>query len=117
MERYAREKAKLKNELYKNTLNMIYISFDLWTSINFLILITVVAHYVDLNYKVKMSLIALRRLHEYYSSKNQAELLISIFQDYEITDKIRYFVIDNAKNNDIYVDIVFNRLLPALTFT
>ncbi len=117
MERYAREKAKLKNKLYKDTLNIIYISFDLWTSINSLILMAVVAHYVNSNYKIKTSLIALRRLHRYYSDENQAELLISIFQDYDITDKIRYFVIDNAKNNDIYVDIVFNRLLPALTFT
>ena len=78
---------------------------------------TVIAHYVDSNYKIKTSLIALRRLHKYHNNKNQAELLISIFQNYKITDKIRYFVTDNAKNNDIYVDIVFNRLLPALTFT
>ena len=78
---------------------------------------TVVAHYVNSNYKIKTSLIALRRLHRYHNSENQAELLISIFQDYKITNKIRYFVTNNAKNNDTYVDIVLKRLLPTLTPT
>jgi len=77
----------------------------------------VVAHYLDSNYKIKTSLITLRRLYEYRSGENQAELLISIFQDYKITNKIRYFVTDNAKNNDTCVDIVLKRLLPALIST
>ena len=85
--------------------------------INFLALITVVAYYVDLNYKIKTSLIVLRRLYKYYSDKNQADLLISIFQNYKITNKIGYFVINNVKNNDIYVNIVLKKLLPTFIST
>lgn len=115
IERYTREKAKLKDELHQEAISMIHISFDLWTSTNSLALMAVVAHYIDSNYKVRTRLIALRRLYGHHGGDNQAELLLEIIHEYEIVNEIGYFVTDNAKNNDTAIDIVLKRLLPRLT--
>ena len=47
----------------------------------------VVAHYTDRAHHIQTKLSALRRLHGDHGGENQAELIISILKDYEITDK------------------------------
>lgn len=42
---------------------------------------TVVAYYVNSKYKIRIRLIALRRLYEHHSSENQTKLLLSIIKD------------------------------------
>ena len=62
-----------------------------------------------------MRLLALRRLHGRHGGENQAALLIQIIKEFEITDRLGYFVTDNAFNNDTAVDIVLRTCLPTLT--
>jgi hypothetical protein len=113
--KYELQKANLKTQLRKNSLSMIHISFDLWTSSNSKALMAVVAHYTDRQYKIQTQLLALRRLHGHHRGENQAELLIQIIKEYEITDRLGYFVTDNANNNDTTINIVLHTLLPALS--
>ena len=39
-----------------------------------------------------------------------AQLVIEIIMEYDITDKISYFVLDNASSNDTCVEIVLHKL-------
>jgi hypothetical protein len=48
-------------------------------------------------------LLKLRRLHDSHSGENTASLLIKLLNEYEITNRLRYFILDNAESNDIYV--------------
>jgi hypothetical protein len=114
MTEYDIHKARLKARLQEDSLGQIHLSFDLWTSPNAMAMMAVVAHYTDRQYQVQTRLLALRRLHGDHSGENQAELLVEIITDFEIADKIGYFVADNASNNDTAVEIVIHTLFPSL---
>lgn len=115
MDEYDVKKAKLKSKLREDSVGLVHISFDLWTSPNAKALMAVVAHYTNRQYRVETRLLALRRLHGDHSGENQAGLLSEVLKDFEITDKIGYFVTDNASNNDNAVDLLLRNLLPHLT--
>jgi hypothetical protein len=115
MSEYEIQKARLKARLQEDSLGLIHISFDLWTSPNSKALLAVVAHYTNRQYQVQTRLLALRRLHGEHSGENQAGILIEVLKDFEITDRLGYFVTDNASNNDTTVNIVLQTFLPTLT--
>jgi len=112
---YETKKAILKAKLHDEAIGQIHISFDLWTSLNGLALMAVVAHFTDKDYRVQTRLLALRRLYGEHSGENQAELLADVLKDYELTDKIGYFVTDNALNNNTAVDILLRDIQPFLS--
>ena len=105
----------MKAKLHDEAIGQIHISFDLWTSLNGLALMAVVAHFTDKDYRVQTRLLALRRLYGEHSGENQAELLADVLKDYELTDKIGYFVTDNASNNNTAVDILLRDIQPFLS--
>ncbi len=115
MTEYELRKVIFKNQLREDNLSAIHLSFNLWTSSNSKALMTVIAHYTNRQYKIQTRLLALRRLHDRYGGENQAALLIQIIKEFEITDRLGYFVTDNAFNNDTAVDIVLRTCLPTLT--
>lgn len=43
-----------------------------------------------------------------------AEPVIQIIREYDLADKIGYFVLDNATNNDICLEEVFGQFRPEL---
>jgi hypothetical protein len=77
-------------------------------------LITVVAHYCDRDYQSQTKLLGLRRLHKEHSGENQADLLIQVIKKYEITNRLDYFITDNASNNDTAIHRILQTLLPNL---
>ena len=87
IERYEQKKEVLKAELRDNSLSMVHLSFDLWTSINSLAMMAVISHYTDRDYKIQTRLLALRRLHGEHSGENQASLLVEIIREFDLTDK------------------------------
>jgi len=90
--------------IWKTTLEeshgLIHFSFDQWTSPNPLAFLGVVAHYLDDSHRNRITLIGLKRLRGSHSGENMAQLLIELLRDYELINKLRYFVIDNAPLND-----------------
>lgn len=50
-----------------------------------------------------------------HTGENQAEILIAIIKEYDLSKKIGYFVTDNATNNDVAIDCVLKELMPELT--
>ena len=57
-------------------------------------------------------LLSFRQLIGPYSGSNMVELVIQIIQDYNLVDRIGYFVLDNATNNDTCLEKVFDQLCP-----
>jgi hypothetical protein len=77
----------------------ISISFDNWLADNELDLLGVVAHYLDKELELKTILLALKPSFGHHG-KDLQETLLAVLREYKISDKIGYFVADNAKNND-----------------
>ena len=108
-------KADIKRQLVEESRSKIHLSFDLWTSPNSMSIMAVVAHYLDKDFVNRSRLIALRRLQGPHSGENMAILLLKIVREFEITDRIGYFTIDNAESNDVCLTIFLNTILPDAT--
>jgi len=93
----------------------ISISFDLWTSPNYRAILGCVAHFIDKNGKRRTAVLALRELVGEHSGENMADVLLHIFNDYKISDRIGYFMADNASSNDTCIDLVLQALYPKMS--
>ena len=60
-------------------------------------------------YKVKTILLKLYRLKGPYFGENIAEVIITIIKTYKIISKIGYFILDNARLNDIYISTIIKQ--------
>lgn len=83
----------------------ITISFDHWLADNQLDLLGVVAHYLDNELELKTVLLALRPAYGHRGEELQ-ETLLAVLREYKISDKIGYFVADNARNNDVALELL-----------
>jgi hypothetical protein len=65
---------------------------------------------MDDTYTVRTRLLGLKRLRGPYSGENLAQVIIKLIDEYEIADRLGFFVLDNASSNDTCV----NELLANL---
>jgi hypothetical protein len=75
----------------------------------------VVAHYTDNIFKNRTVMIALKRLHEAHSGENIGFLLIEIINDFDLKERLGYFVTDNVSSNDTCVHYIFTSFFPDLS--
>ena len=115
MDTYRIRKDKLIQELSSDSVSLVHVSFDLWTSPNSYAMMAVVIHYVDVEFKNRTRLIALRRLRGYHTGENMSVLLIEVIKEYGFQDRLGYFVTDNAGSNDVCIDLVLEALQPNLS--
>jgi len=78
----------------------ISVSLDGWLADNQLDMLGVTAHYLDEQLRVKTVLLGLRPMYGAHSGAAIAEELLTVMRDFEISDRVGYFVADNASNND-----------------
>lgn len=102
VEEFNRCRVQLKENL-KATQGQIHLSFDLWTSSNSLPMLAVVGHWTSNSATVTTTLLGLRRLQGQHSGENIAQAILEVINDFEITSRLGYFVLDNASNNDTAV--------------
>ena len=107
------KKEEIRQSLHESK-SLIHFSFDLWKSPNSLAMLGLVSHYVDETGTNRTVLLGLRRLKGPHSGENMAQLVIELIEEYELIDKIGYFVLDNATSNDTCVAAVLARLRPEL---
>jgi hAT family C-terminal dimerisation region len=88
----------------------IHLTFDLWTSPNHLSIVGVHGHFINSQYKVDNVMLGLRRLQGPHSGENIAEAVMSIIKTYGISDRIGYFVLDNATSNTTCVTNILDAL-------
>jgi len=65
-------------------------------------------------YTLPQTLIAIRQLKGPHTGKNQAEIIIQVIEEFKLGKHIRYFVIDNATNNDPAINIVLKHFFPGM---
>jgi hypothetical protein len=75
----------------------------------------VIAYYTDNTFKNRIVMIALKRLHETYSGENMGSLLIEIINDFDLKERLGYFVINNVSSNDTCVYHILISLFPDLS--
>ena len=51
-------------------------------------------------------LLVLKKMQEAHSDENLMQLVFQTFDDYEIRDNLNYFVMNNAKNNNIMLKTI-----------
>jgi hypothetical protein len=114
---YEARKAAFLANLQCNCISRIHIFFNLWTSPHQRAYMAVVIHYINRDYKVRTRLIALRHFRGGHDGTNQAKLLVRIIKEYELKERLRYFVSNNATSCDIAIDFVLCTFFSDLTFT
>jgi hypothetical protein len=86
-----------------NALGKIHISFDLWTSRNLLTLCGIVVHFINQQGKLCTFLLSLPDVVGSHTGINIAEGVTAIIHEFGLKDRLGYFVLDNAENNDTAV--------------
>jgi len=105
--RAARNSIKIGFTLAKSK---IHISCDLWSSPNGHAFLGIVGSWWDYDDTLKSALIALPKLMGVHSGQNIAILIVDILIQYGIEEKLGYFMLDNATNNDLAVKAVNEEL-------
>jgi len=108
------KKEKLRQDMREAHSN-ISVSFDLWTSPNYLAILGIVAHFISKDGKRRTAVLGLRELMGEHSGENMAEVLLQIFKDYKISGRIGYFMADNASSNDTCIDAVLQALYSNMS--
>ncbi|KAL6405977.1 HAT domain-containing protein [Ilyonectria robusta] len=107
-----------KERLWQDMLDSrssISLSFDLWTSPNYLAVLGVAAHFIDKSGLRRTAVLALREVEGEHSGENIADVLLQVIKDYKITDRVGYFMSDNASANDVCVDSVLRAVYPRMS--
>ena len=102
---FAKGKQRLRHIL-ATALSDIHISYNVWTSGNYLPLLAIVAHFTSEKGVLSIALLDLIELQGEHSGENQAAIVLNILNDYEIRNKMDYMVIDNASSNNTLIDII-----------
>jgi hypothetical protein len=98
--RYFKEAKHMIAECFSTARSRIHLSFDLYTSSNCKALLAITAHWTSAEYKAEATLLAIRELKEEHTGENIAEKIYAMIKEYDISNKLGYFVMDNAGNND-----------------
>ena len=84
----------------REAISDIHFTCDLWTSPNHLALLGNNAHFTSENLTLNTTTNALRELKAAYSGANMTEIFWDVLNEYRITNKCGYWVMDNATSND-----------------
>jgi hypothetical protein len=116
LKEFNHRKQDIKQQLLEDAEGKIHLSFDLWTSDGTTMsIMAVVAHYLDKSFINRTRLIALRRLYGSHSGENMAKILISVIQEFEITKRLGYFMMDNDATNDTCLESLLRDIDPNIS--
>jgi hypothetical protein len=86
--------------ILRNAPGLIHIAFDGWRSRNRHALFGVTCSFLDCHFKPQKLVLGLPEIQSRHTGENIAAEIIEILESYDIGDKIGYFTLDNATNND-----------------
>jgi hypothetical protein len=102
-------KEKIEKSL-SQAASSITISFDNWTADNGLDFPGVTAHYLDASLCPRAILLGMRDTRGSHSGESVAEEVLRVINDYDIADKVQYFMADNATANDRAIRVLSGSL-------
>ena len=86
--------------LLNSALSSINLTCDNWTSSNKLPFMGIVSHFIDESGSLRTIFLALKELHGRHSGENMANIFLEVLSEFAFRNKLGYFVMDNADNND-----------------
>jgi len=93
-----------------NDIPIVHFSFDMWTSANYLALLGVVGHWINLEEQACRVLLGLQQLHSAHTEENQGHVIFFVLQEFRLSKKVGYFTLDNASNNDTALQFLYKHL-------
>ena len=90
--------------LLHSSITFIHITCDVWTFLNYLSILRVVAHFANEKEELQALLLLMTKLQNLHSDQNQALIIEQTFQRYDIRNKLSYFVMSNTEFNDTFVN-------------
>jgi hypothetical protein len=109
MNDFKQRKKDIKRQLQESK-SSIHLSFNLWTSPNHFTIVGIIAHFMNIQYKIESVLLGLRRLYNSHSGENVAGAIVSVIDKYEIAENIEYMMLDNTSLNDTCVEEILRQL-------
>ena len=113
MKEFEVQKLQIKKELIAAK-TRIHISFDLWILSNSLLIVGIVTYYLNKDLVVQSTLIGIRRVKGVYSGENIAKAIIPVLVKMGVVLKLRFFIRDNIRNNDICQRVICRKLRPDI---
>ena len=98
--KYFEEAKLIIAETLSTSKSMIHLSFDIWTSSNYKHMIAITAHWTSLEYTIQTSLLAIREVQGKHTGENISETVFDVAKEYSIVDRLGYFMMDGAGNNN-----------------
>lgn len=89
----------------------IHYSFDLWTSPNYKAMLAIIGHWTAADFSLKTVLLGIHEIHSRHTGFNIGSVLLPLFDELDITNKLGYSVTDNAQNNDMALKTLSTSLL------
>lgn len=77
-------------------------------------MLAVCAYFTDEQYQLKTVMLALRRIRGSHSGENIAQTLYHVIKEFEINERLGYFVLDNAESNDTCIKHLLLKIAPHL---
>ena len=99
MKQYLDQKRRMKQRL-QSSRTKIHIACDLWTSPNSLAIFGIVAHYISEDNVLESSVLALKEVQGSHDGPNLATIIMEVVNDWGLANKLGFFIMDNASNND-----------------
>jgi hypothetical protein len=103
--KFAMHKEEVR-EILKNAASRIYLSFDLWTSPRRKAINSVIANFVDDRGKCQTAMLAFKEITDCHDGKAIAANVLAVINDYDLRDKVGFFVLDKALSNDTAVTVL-----------
>lgn len=88
----------------------IHLIFDGWTSRNRLSLYGVSTVFRDIESKPHKIVLGLPEMEDRHTGEKIAEAILEVIYDYEIHEKVGFFTVDNAANNDTALKVIGEQL-------
>jgi hypothetical protein len=101
-----RKHRKAVVNLLRDSPGFIHIAFDGWSSRNKHCLYGITCSFLDERYQVQKIVLGLPELSTSHKGENIAAEIIEILSSYGIGNKIGYFTLDNASNNDTAMEAI-----------
>jgi hypothetical protein len=113
MKEYDQAKLQVRQQL-KQARSRAHISFDCWNGKFGKPFVVVVAHYLDLNLRNRSVLLSLREIEGTHTGENLAEAIVPVLEEYDLADRLGFFIADNASNNDTCIRYILRALRPDI---
>ena len=72
----------------------------MWASPNHRAFLAIVAHWISPQHILQSTVLGMKRFRGHHTGENQAHHFWDVVETYHLQEKIGYFTLNNAKNND-----------------